>query len=162
ATRQNASMTSMSSRTRPRTSRRRSEKLRARAPAHRRTQRRAARISAGRDEDTNSSWSGAAPAKLEFRNVCTEGRTPRAGATIRGPEVYIQRQSGKARKHFSFHGTMRIILPNPRGFCAGVRMAVDVIDQVLALFPGRTIYAYHEIVHNKHVVGRFKAAGVAL
>ena len=55
---------------------------------------------------------------------------------------------------------MKLILPNPRGFCAGVRMAVDVIDQVLELFPGRTIYAYHEIVHNKHVVGRFQARGV--
>lgn len=55
---------------------------------------------------------------------------------------------------------MRILLPNPRGFCAGVRMAVDVIDQVLDLFPGQTVYAYHEIVHNKHVVGRFQARGV--
>jgi 4-hydroxy-3-methylbut-2-en-1-yl diphosphate reductase len=55
---------------------------------------------------------------------------------------------------------MRIILPNPRGFCAGVRMAIDVIDQVIDLFPGQTVYAYHEIVHNKHVVGRFRAKGV--
>jgi 4-hydroxy-3-methylbut-2-enyl diphosphate reductase len=55
---------------------------------------------------------------------------------------------------------MKILLPNPRGFCAGVRMAVDVIDQVLDLHPGRTIYAYHEIVHNKHVVERFRARGV--
>jgi 4-hydroxy-3-methylbut-2-enyl diphosphate reductase len=55
---------------------------------------------------------------------------------------------------------MRLILPNPRGFCAGVRMAVDVIDQVLELFPDQTVYAYHEIVHNKHVVGRFRDRGV--
>lgn len=55
---------------------------------------------------------------------------------------------------------MRIILPNPRGFCAGVRMAVDVIDLVLELFPGEAIYAYHEIVHNKHVVGNFRGRGV--
>ncbi|HLP86068.1 MAG TPA: 4-hydroxy-3-methylbut-2-enyl diphosphate reductase [Phycisphaerales bacterium] len=55
---------------------------------------------------------------------------------------------------------MHLILPNPRGFCAGVRMAVDVIDQVIDLFPGQTIYCYHEIVHNKHVVGRFQHAGV--
>jgi 4-hydroxy-3-methylbut-2-en-1-yl diphosphate reductase len=39
-------------------------------------------------------------------------------------------------------------------------MAVDVIDQVLDLFPGQTVYAYHEIVHNKHVVGRFHDRGV--
>ncbi len=56
---------------------------------------------------------------------------------------------------------MRVLLPNPRGFCAGVRMAVDVIDQVLDLFPGEAVYCFHEIVHNKHVVGRFKGRGVA-
>ncbi|MFI4870333.1 MAG: 4-hydroxy-3-methylbut-2-enyl diphosphate reductase [Phycisphaerales bacterium JB061] len=55
---------------------------------------------------------------------------------------------------------MRIILPNPRGFCAGVRMAIDVVDRVVDLYPSRTIYVYHEIVHNRHVVGRFKDRGV--
>ena len=55
---------------------------------------------------------------------------------------------------------MRILLTNPRGFCAGVRMAIDVVDRVLDLFPGETIYVYHEIVHNKHVVGRFRDRGV--
>ena len=39
-------------------------------------------------------------------------------------------------------------------------MAIDVVDQVLDVFPDRTIYVYHEIVHNKHVVGRFKDRGV--
>ncbi len=56
--------------------------------------------------------------------------------------------------------TMEIILANPRGFCAGVHMAIDVVDQVLDLYPGQTIYVFHEIVHNKHVVGRFKDRGV--
>jgi 4-hydroxy-3-methylbut-2-en-1-yl diphosphate reductase len=55
---------------------------------------------------------------------------------------------------------MRIILANPRGFCAGVHMAIDVVDQVLELYPGQTIYVYHEIVHNKHVVRRFVERGV--
>jgi 4-hydroxy-3-methylbut-2-enyl diphosphate reductase len=55
---------------------------------------------------------------------------------------------------------MKIILANPRGFCAGVHMAIDVVDQVLDLFPGRAIYVYHEIVHNKHVVRRFVERGV--
>ncbi len=55
---------------------------------------------------------------------------------------------------------MRIILANPRGFCAGVRMAIDVVDQVLDLFPDETVYVYHEIVHNRHVVGRFRDRGV--
>ncbi|MCL4743659.1 MAG: 4-hydroxy-3-methylbut-2-enyl diphosphate reductase, partial [Phycisphaerales bacterium] len=52
---------------------------------------------------------------------------------------------------------MRLLLVNPRGFCAGVRMAIDVVDRVLDLFPGETIYVYHEIVHNRHVVGRFRS-----
>ena len=55
---------------------------------------------------------------------------------------------------------MRIILANPRGFCAGVQMAIDVVDQVLDVFEGETIYVYHDIVHNKHVVDRFKDRGV--
>ncbi|MEO0483061.1 MAG: 4-hydroxy-3-methylbut-2-enyl diphosphate reductase [Planctomycetota bacterium] len=55
---------------------------------------------------------------------------------------------------------MKIVLANPRGFCAGVRMAIDVVDQVLDLFEGEPIYVYHEIVHNKHVVGRFRDRGV--
>jgi 4-hydroxy-3-methylbut-2-enyl diphosphate reductase len=55
---------------------------------------------------------------------------------------------------------MRILLTNPRGFCAGVRMAIDVVDQVVDLYPGRTIHVYHEIVHNRHVVGRLQGRGV--
>lgn len=55
---------------------------------------------------------------------------------------------------------MKIILANPRGFCAGVYMAIDVVDQLLDICPGEPIYVYHEIVHNKHVVERFRARGV--
>ncbi len=55
---------------------------------------------------------------------------------------------------------MRILLANPRGFCAGVHMAIDVVDQLIDLLPGEPIYVYHEIVHNKHVVERFQRANV--
>jgi len=55
---------------------------------------------------------------------------------------------------------MRVVLVNPRGFCAGVHMAIQVVDQALDLLPDETIYVYHEIVHNKHVVSRFKERGV--
>lgn len=54
---------------------------------------------------------------------------------------------------------MRILLANPRGFCAGVNMAIDVVDQVLKL-RGAPVYVYHEIVHNRHVVDDFRARGV--
>ncbi len=55
---------------------------------------------------------------------------------------------------------MKIILANPRGFCAGVNMAIDVVDQLLDICPDETICVYHEIVHNRHVVGRFQERGV--
>jgi 4-hydroxy-3-methylbut-2-en-1-yl diphosphate reductase len=54
---------------------------------------------------------------------------------------------------------MRIILANPRGFCAGVNMAIDSLERALHLF-GTPLYAYHEIVHNLHVVERFRGRGV--
>jgi 4-hydroxy-3-methylbut-2-enyl diphosphate reductase len=54
---------------------------------------------------------------------------------------------------------MKILLANPRGFCAGVNMAIESLDRALELF-GTPIYAYHEIVHNRPVVERFRARGV--
>ena len=54
---------------------------------------------------------------------------------------------------------MKIILANPRGFCAGVNMAIDSLQRALVLF-GTPLYAYHEIVHNLHVVERFRRLGV--
>jgi 4-hydroxy-3-methylbut-2-enyl diphosphate reductase len=54
---------------------------------------------------------------------------------------------------------MKIILANPRGFCAGVNMAIESLERALDLF-GSPLYVYHEIVHNKYVVDRFKARGV--
>ncbi|MDP7006023.1 MAG: 4-hydroxy-3-methylbut-2-enyl diphosphate reductase [Phycisphaerales bacterium] len=55
---------------------------------------------------------------------------------------------------------MRIKLSNPRGFCAGVRMAVDIVDQMLDVInQEEPLYVYHEIVHNKHVVKRLRERG---
>ncbi|MBY0589214.1 4-hydroxy-3-methylbut-2-enyl diphosphate reductase [bacterium] len=53
---------------------------------------------------------------------------------------------------------MRVLLANPRGFCAGVNMAIESLDKAIELF-GTPIYVYHEIVHNRYVVDRFKAQG---
>jgi len=55
---------------------------------------------------------------------------------------------------------MKLLLANPRGFCAGVYMAIDVVDQLLEICRNKDIYVYHEIVHNKHVVDRFRRRGV--
>ena len=54
----------------------------------------------------------------------------------------------------------KVLLAAPRGFCAGVYMAIDVVDQLLDICPGETIHVYHEIVHNMHVVNRFRDRGV--
>ena len=54
---------------------------------------------------------------------------------------------------------MEIILANPRGFCAGVEMAIDTVAEAVKLV-GTPLYVYHEIVHNKHVVDRFERQGV--
>jgi 4-hydroxy-3-methylbut-2-enyl diphosphate reductase len=55
---------------------------------------------------------------------------------------------------------MKLLLANPRGFCAGVYMAIDVVEQLVEMDLGQPIYVYHEIVHNKHVVDRFRRRGV--
>ena len=54
---------------------------------------------------------------------------------------------------------MRIILAGPRGFCAGVNMAIECLEKAVELY-GTPMYVYHEIVHNRWVVERFKVMGV--
>lgn len=53
---------------------------------------------------------------------------------------------------------MKVLLANPRGFCAGVNMAVDSLHLALEAF-GAPVYVYHEIVHNRHVVESFRNRG---
>ena len=54
---------------------------------------------------------------------------------------------------------MNIILASPRGFCAGVNMAIESLDLAIQAF-GTPVYVYHEIVHNQYVVERFLEQGV--
>jgi 4-hydroxy-3-methylbut-2-enyl diphosphate reductase len=54
---------------------------------------------------------------------------------------------------------MRIILAGPRGFCAGVNMAIESLELAIRFY-GTPVYVYHEIVHNKWVVERFRKLGV--
>jgi len=53
---------------------------------------------------------------------------------------------------------MRVMLAQPRGFCAGVIRAIDIVEQALAKF-GAPVYVRHEIVHNRHVVDALRAKG---
>lgn len=53
---------------------------------------------------------------------------------------------------------LNILLANPRGFCAGVRRAIEIVEKALKEF-GAPIYVRHEIVHNKHVIAALKEKG---
>jgi 4-hydroxy-3-methylbut-2-enyl diphosphate reductase len=53
---------------------------------------------------------------------------------------------------------MEIVLANPRGFCAGVDRAIDIVERALRMF-GAPIYVRHEVVHNRHVVERLRGLG---
>jgi 4-hydroxy-3-methylbut-2-enyl diphosphate reductase len=53
---------------------------------------------------------------------------------------------------------MQIRLANPRGFCAGVDRAIDIVERAIALF-GQPIYVRHEVVHNRFVVERLRGMG---
>jgi len=53
---------------------------------------------------------------------------------------------------------MQVILANPRGFCAGVDRAIEIVEQALARF-GAPIYVRHEVVHNRFVVENLKQKG---
>jgi 4-hydroxy-3-methylbut-2-enyl diphosphate reductase len=53
---------------------------------------------------------------------------------------------------------MDIVLANPRGFCAGVDRAIDIVERALKLF-GAPIYVRHEVVHNRYVVDRLRNLG---
>jgi 4-hydroxy-3-methylbut-2-enyl diphosphate reductase len=53
---------------------------------------------------------------------------------------------------------MQVLLANPRGFCAGVDRAIDIVERAIELF-GPPIHVRHEVVHNRHVVERLRALG---
>jgi 4-hydroxy-3-methylbut-2-enyl diphosphate reductase len=53
---------------------------------------------------------------------------------------------------------MKVLLASPRGFCAGVDRAIEIVEQCLARF-GPPVYVRHEIVHNRHVVETLRAKG---
>jgi len=53
---------------------------------------------------------------------------------------------------------MKVLLANPRGFCAGVDRAIEIVERALELF-GAPIYVRHEVVHNRHVVEGLRARG---
>jgi len=53
---------------------------------------------------------------------------------------------------------VKVLLANPRGFCAGVDRAIEIVERALGLF-GAPIYVRHEVVHNRYVVDRLRRMG---
>ncbi len=53
---------------------------------------------------------------------------------------------------------IRVLLAKPRGFCAGVERAIEIVERAIALY-GPPVYVRHEIVHNQHVVESLRAKG---
>ena len=53
---------------------------------------------------------------------------------------------------------LKVLLASPRGFCAGVDRAIQIVERAINKF-GAPVYVRHEIVHNRHVVDRLKAMG---
>ena len=53
---------------------------------------------------------------------------------------------------------LKILLAAPRGFCAGVVRAIEIVERALAQY-GAPVYVRHEIVHNRYVVDDLKAKG---
>ena len=54
---------------------------------------------------------------------------------------------------------MKVLLARPRGFCAGVVMAIETLEKAIE-YLGTPLYVFHEIVHNRHVVQHFRERGV--
>ena len=54
--------------------------------------------------------------------------------------------------------SLNVLLANPRGFCAGVVRAIEIVERALDLY-GAPVYVRHEIVHNRHVVDRLRGKG---
>lgn len=71
-----------------------------------------------------------------------------SGITLQGSEMNT----------LTDYNNMEIILANPRGFCAGVDRAIEIVERALELF-GSPIYVRHEVVHNRYVVNKLKNKG---
>ena len=64
----------------------------------------------------------------------------------------------RLREQNSGEWRMKVILAKPRGFCAGVERAIEIVERALEKY-GAPVYVRHEIVHNRHVVEDLKAKG---
>src|SRR6476620_4857824 len=86
---------------------------------------------------------------------------PGATATTRGADTAFEATWGPADSPLALTGmdVDRVLLAEPRGFCAGVEMAIKALAWMVRAFEP-PVYCYHEIVHNRLVVDRFREQGV--
>jgi 4-hydroxy-3-methylbut-2-enyl diphosphate reductase len=83
--------------------------------------------------------------------------TASEGVNAAGPPQGVRAPSGGSAAH-EVASVGAILLAEPRGFCAGVDRAIEIVERALQKF-GRPIYVRHEIVHNTYVVNDLKAKG---
>ncbi len=88
-------------------------------------------------------------------NILTGGASRGAPLTTRNA-VRMSNGAGE-RQHPS---KIKLLLANPRGFCVGVKRAIEILNNLIKEYPHQTIYCYHQIVHNTHVVKDFEIKGV--
>ena len=86
------------------------------------------------------------------------GRIDNARTHTDGPPQGEKIPGGGADADHPAGGGVQVILAEPRGFCAGVDRAIEIVDRALQKF-GRPIYVRHEIVHNTYVVNDLKSKG---
>src|SRR5262245_60663651 len=89
-----------------------------------------------------------AAATLDAAALCAAPQGARKGVTC----VQMREDQKQPRR------AMRVILAQPRGFCAGVVRAIEIVERALEKY-GPPVYVRHEIVHNKFVVDSLKAKG---
>src|SRR4051794_29782903 len=101
--------------------------------------------------------------RFSMRSVGTCGarsyNSPRRGLSATPADLF-HGSWPTARVDNSFVGKteMKVILAQPRGFCAGVVRAIEIVERALEKY-GPPVYVRHEIVHNRHVVESLKAKG---
>ena len=93
------------------------------------------------------------PAAKQLGSICQISRYSHLSSSPWG--LYLNRDRLCGRQVSLM---IRVVLAQPRGFCAGVVRAIDIVDQALIQF-GQPVYVRHEIVHNRHVVDDLKSKG---
>ena len=81
-----------------------------------------------------------------------------ASRVVREPVLVPADPTWQRRRMQERGGSREIVVASPRGFCAGVAYAIEIVDLVLERH-GAPVYVRHEIVHNRHVVDRLRARG---